>query len=136
MLTPMLALMFWTLCVALYLLTLRIRAVRQGEASLGYFRLYTDTHKAPPAKAIAAARHYDNLFQMPVLFYIACVTTLALGLPGAPILAWGYVLARVIHGLIHMGYNNVLHRLIAFMAGNLLLIAIWVIIALQVSSRG
>lgn len=136
MLNPMLALMFWTLCVALYLLTLRIRAVRRGEASLGYFRLYTDSHKAPPARVIAAARHYDNLFQTPVLFYLACVTTLALGLPGTPLLAWGYVVTRILHGVIHMGYNNVVHRLIAFMAGSLLLIAIWLIIALQVSSRG
>ncbi|WP_347332380.1 MAPEG family protein [Marinimicrobium locisalis] len=136
MLNPMLALMFWTLCVALYLLTLRIRAVRRGDASLGYFRLYTDAQKAPPAAAIAASKHYDNLFQVPVLFYLACVTALALGLPGAPVLAWAFVLLRLIHGFIHMSYNNVMHRLVAFLAGNLVLLGIWVLIALQVSSRG
>ena len=134
MLKPMLALMFWTLCVALYLLTLRILAVRKGTVSIGYFRLYPPD-QAAPARALAAARHYDNLFQVPLLFYLACVTSLAMGLNGPVALAWGFVALRVVHGLIHMGYNNVMHRFIAFMASNLLLVAIWVVIALQLGSR-
>jgi len=135
MLYPMLALMLWTLCVAGYLLTLRILAVRKGTVSIGYFRLYPADQAAPP-RVLAAARHYDNLFQVPVLFYLACVTSLALGLSGPTALAWGFVALRLVHSFIHMGYNNVVHRLIAFLASNLLLVAIWVVIALQVGSRG
>ncbi|MGD8174548.1 MAPEG family protein [Marinimicrobium sp. ARAG 43.8] len=135
MLQPMLTLMLWTLLVALYLLALRVRSVRRGEVSLGYFRLNSGP-SAPSDRALAAARHYDNLFQVPVLFYLACVTTLALGLNGPIALAWGFVVLRVIHGLIHLSYNNVRHRFAAFMAANLLLIAIWASIALQLGSRG
>lgn len=135
MLYPMFALMLLTLGVAIYLLTLRILAVRRREVSFGYFRLYTGT-ELPPAKAIAASRHYDNLFQAPLLFYLACITSLVLGVQGPLALAWGFVALRLIHTLIHLSYNNVLHRFLAFMASNLLLIAIWVTLAMQYSARG
>lgn len=135
MLYPMFALLLLTLGVAIYLLTLRTLAVRRREVSMSYFRLYHSA-EPPPAKLIAASRHYDNLFQVPVLFYLACITALVLGVQGPLALAWGFVALRLIHTLIHLSYNNVLHRFLAFMASNLLLIAIWVTLAMQYSARG
>jgi hypothetical protein len=131
MLYPMLTLMALTLAVAAYLLTLRVLAVQAREVSIGYFRVYTGAE--PPAHMAAAARNYSNLFEAPLLFYIACVTALVLEAEtGALIsLAWLYVGMRLVHSAIHLSYNNVVHRLAAFLLSNLVLVAIWVILARQ-----
>jgi len=42
------------------------------------------------------------------------------------VLAWGYVALRIAHSAIHLTYNNVFHRLSAFAASNVLLVALWV----------
>jgi hypothetical protein len=41
--------------------------------------------------------------------------------------AWVYVALRVIHSLIHITYNNVLHRLSAYALSNFVLMAFWVL---------
>jgi hypothetical protein len=42
------------------------------------------------------------------------------------VLAWVYVGLRALHSLVHLTYNNVMHRLIVFAAGNVVLAALWV----------
>ena len=77
------------------------------------------------------ADNYRNLFEMPVLFYVALlvafvthhVSPLVLGL------AWGYVAFRVLHSYIHCTYNRVMHRFYAFLASNLLLWTMWGVLA-------
>jgi len=78
-----------------------------------------------------AADNYRNLFEMPVLFYLALgvvhataqVSPLVLGL------AWGYVALRALHSFIHCTYNKVMHRFYAFLASNLLLWILWGVLA-------
>jgi len=69
-----------------------------------------------------------NLFEMPVLFYVASVilfvTNAVDGL--ALVLAWLYVASRIAHSLIHLTCNNVIHRLAAFAASNVVLLVLWV----------
>lgn len=131
MLYPMLALMFLTLCVAIYLLTLRIKAIQTRKVSLGYFRVYAGAE--PPARLLAAANHYSNLFEMPVLFYLACITALVLSAQSALLVgfAWAFVLLRLVHTVIHLSYNNVIHRLMAFLLSVVALVEIWILIALH-----
>lgn len=128
---PMLALMFLTLCVAINLLAQRIKAVRDQKVKLGYFRVYSGAE--PPPKLLAAANHYSNLFEVPVLFYLACVTALVVGAQSPLLLglAWAFVALRLIHTVIHLSYNNVLHRLAAFLLSVAVLVGIWILIALH-----
>jgi hypothetical protein len=46
-------------------------------------------------------------------------------------LAWGFVIARVLHSLVHLLYNDVLHRLAVFSVGVIVLGAMWVRLALS-----
>ena len=41
-------------------------------------------------------------------------------------LAWAFVAARIAHSLVHIGYNNVLHRLTVFALGNTILLVMLV----------
>ncbi len=78
-----------------------------------------------------AADNYRNLFEMPVLFYVALgvahataqVSPLVLGL------AWAYVAFRALHSYIHCTYNRVMHRFYAFLASNLVLWILWGVLA-------
>lgn len=134
---PMFAMVLLTLVVGVYLLSLRFGAVKRREVSIGYFRLYTGQSQ-PPARLLAAANHFNNLFQVPLLFYITCLMTLQTGLTGPLMqtLAWLFVATRVAHALIHLTYNNVIHRMLAFFPGFLLVVAMWVIMFLHFSTTG
>jgi hypothetical protein len=39
--------------------------------------------------------------------------------------AWLYVGLRMLHSAVHIGYNNVVHRLVVFTASNFVLIMLW-----------
>lgn len=78
-----------------------------------------------------AADNYRNLFEMPVLFYLALGVAFATSQVSPPVLglAWGYVALRALHSWIHCGRNRVVHRFYAFLASNLLLWALWGVLA-------
>lgn len=42
-------------------------------------------------------------------------------------LAWTYVGLRAIHSVIHLSYNNVVHRLTAYALSNAVLAAFWIV---------
>jgi hypothetical protein len=69
-----------------------------------------------------------NLLEIPVLFYVVSIVAFAAHLadPPAVVLAWTYVGLRVLHSLVHLTYNNVIHRLVVFAASNGVLVIILV----------
>ena len=78
-----------------------------------------------------AADNFRNLFELPVLFYLALVVAALTGqaTPAVMALAWAYVAFRVLHSWIHCSYNRVKHRFYAFAASTLVLCALWVVLA-------
>ena len=79
-----------------------------------------------------AADNFRNLFELPVLFYVALVVAaLTQQVNVATIgLAWLFVLLRVVHSAIHCTYNKVMHRFYAYVAGGMALWLLWGAIAL------
>lgn len=76
----------------------------------------------------SAADNFSNLFETPVLFYIAILTTLILMVQDNILvaLAWAYVASRYVHSFIHVTYNRVMHRFAAFIFSSFVLFAFWV----------
>jgi hypothetical protein len=128
MLYPMFVLVMLTYVIMLITVRARMGSVRSGKVPASYYALMSG-HEVPEF-IHKTSRHFSNLFEVPLLFYTAGVLYIALGLSDPlPIsLAWGFVVARVIHTCIHLGYNNVLHRLIVFGTGNLFVLAMWIAI--------
>jgi len=120
---------FYILYIFALFLTLavvRVRGVKRGQIQLEYFSTYAG--QRPPEWMVILGRHYDNQFQVPVLFLLTCVA--ALNLPAGEdatflALSWGFVISRLLHTAVHLGSNNVVHRLAAYAIGWLLLIAQW-----------
>jgi hypothetical protein len=77
-----------------------------------------------------AADNFRNLFELPVLFYLALVvaaltaqvTILTMSL------AWAFVVMRIVHSAIQCSYNKVMHRFRAYVGGGLLLWTLWLVI--------
>jgi len=74
-----------------------------------------------------AADNFRNLFELPVLFYLALVVAAVAGLAtdATLALAWLFVLLRVVHSAIHCTYNKVMHRFQAYLAGGVVLWVLW-----------
>jgi hypothetical protein len=91
---------------------------------------------AVPAAVSIPNRNYMNLLEAPVLFYVACLVLFvtAGASPLAVALAWAYVALRVVHSVIHLSYNHVMHRLTAFAFSNAVLVALWVAAAMHVAA--
>ena len=134
MLYPMFAMVLLTFAVAIHLFRLRVKAVKSGSMRLSQFRL--NTGDAPDAMA-QAARNYTNLFEVPLLFYVAGTLAITLGLqtPTLVVIAWIFVAARALHSWIHLHSNNVIHRLRAYMLGNICVLAMWGILIAGYASR-
>jgi hypothetical protein len=128
-LQPVFALAFWTACVLLLIPIARFRAGLRGQLRVNDFK-YGESTSVPPHVSLPN-RNFMNLLEMPVLFYVVCLVIQVTGCvsPGMLALAWAFVAARVLHSLIHLTYNRVMHRLAAFGLSNGVLIALWVLVA-------
>jgi hypothetical protein len=130
---PMLALVMLTAVVLIVLFRSRVRMVREGLAPVSYFRVFQGSPE--PEFAAKPGRHFTNLFEAPTLFYVACLTAMVAGVGGTAVvaLAWGYVAMRYLHTYIHLGPNRVRHRMRAYFASWLLLVALWAYVAVAVA---
>lgn len=135
MLYPMFAMVLLTFAVGIYMFQLRLKAVKTGAVKLSYFRLNKGAET--PMALEQASRNYANLFEIPVLFYAAGVLAIALGIntTALTVIGWLFVLARLIHSWIHLTSNNVIYRMQAFMAGNVCVLVLWILIVANYAMR-
>ena len=132
---PLFALAAWTFLVLLQIPFMRVRSVRRREIGPKDFK-YGESPLVPPNVSIPN-RNYMNLLELPLLFYVVCVVLYVTAGTSrlAVYVAWAYVAMRVVHSLIHLSYNHVLHRLAAFTLSNAALVSLWVIAGLHVVSN-
>ncbi len=123
---PMIGLALVTLVVTLWLVVVRIKVTRSGDVNIDYYTTYQKGTE--PDYIIQATRNLTNLFDFPLLFYVACTLSYLTAIVDDTqlYLAWGYVALRAIHSLIHLTYNVVPHRLGVFLISVAVLVALWV----------
>jgi hypothetical protein len=123
---PVGLLALWTMFVLFATGFRRIRAVRAGRVRRDAFRL-GESAEVPTDVAIAN-RNLMNLLELPVLFYVACISIYVTHRvrPGVVALAWTYVALRLAHSFVHLTSNRVMQRLILFALSNVVLVAIWI----------
>jgi hypothetical protein len=128
---PVAALALLTLTVLLLVPYRRFQAVFARQVR-GEDFLYGESANVPGAVSIPN-RHVMNLLEMPLLFYVACLTLYVTKTVDALALqlAWGYVGLRFAHSAVHLTYNKVLHRFAVFAASNFVLFVIWLRVVLS-----
>lgn len=131
MLTPMLLMGLLTLAVGLRMYYTRIGEMKRNRIHPQKVARRHDA--AVNFQDTRAADNYSNLFELPVLFYVGTLLALVTGTTGTILvtLAWLFAISRIIHSLIHLTYNTVMHRFSAFVAGFALMIAFWIVLAVQ-----
>jgi hypothetical protein len=115
-----------TFSVLLLIPIARFRAALQGKVTVEDFKL-GESPRVPEQTAIPN-RNYMNLLELPTLFYTVCLGLFVLArVESADLaIAWTYVGLRGVHSLVHLTYNNVIHRLIVFAISNVVLSVLWV----------
>ena len=130
-LAPLFVLIALTFVLMIWMGALRVGAVRRGEVRGREIALGQPNW---PARAQQISNCFDNQFQLPLLFYV--LTILALFLKKADLLfvimAWIFVVLRIVHAAIHVTSNHVGWRFRAFAAGMLVLLLMWIIFAVRV----
>ena len=125
----------WMPCAAMVGLTaavwIKLYADRLGEMrsrGIDPQAVATAREAADALARTQAADNFRNLFEVPVLFYVLCIALAMNGgsTPGFVAGAWAYVGLRALHSLIHVSYNRVVHRFLAYVASTLLLFGLWI----------
>ena len=126
---PALALVVLTIAVWLRMYVTRIGEMKRER--IHPQAVATSAQMAARLNDTRAADNFRNLFELPVLFYMALVVAaLTSQVNGVTLaLAWGFVALRIAHSGIHCGYNKVMHRFRAYLFGCLVLWALWVVLA-------
>jgi hypothetical protein len=123
---PMFAMVLLTVVILARLFRSRVQAVKDGQVSAAFFRTYQG--EVEPELSAKLSRQFNNLFEAPVLFYVACLAAMVTHQVTLPFLslAWSYVIARVLHAYIHVGGNRLGKRIKAYMLSWLVLLLMWV----------
>jgi len=113
---------------------LRMYATRIGEMKRERIHpqaVATSAQMAARLSDTRAADNFRNLFELPVLFYLALVVAAMTAQASTTVLAlaWIFVALRVLHSWIHCTYNKVMHRFKAYLAGGVALWALWAVLA-------
>lgn len=112
-----------------YLGTIRVPMIARGEVKM---RDIATSRSGWPQAENQVSNAVDNQFQLPLLFYVAVGVALYLGAGWLELLlAWGFVVSRYVHAVIHVTRNNVVQRFWVFTAGLGLLTLLWLLLAIR-----
>ena len=133
-LVPVAALALWTLAVLALIPYQRFSAAAQGLVTDEDFK-YGESARVPPHVSIPN-RHIMNLLEIPLLFYVACLTLVVIQKvdPLFVNLAWAYFAFRVGHSFVHLTYNRVMHWVFFYAISNLIVTIIWIRIMLALGT--
>ena len=123
---PMAFYAFYMFGIATYMFRMRVKALKNREVSMKYFKSY-GSETPPPEYAKIAERHYENQFEVPTLFFSTGVMQYALGMANNLTLGllWLFVISRLLHSFIHLGSNNIKFRMPFFTLGWFALLVLW-----------
>jgi len=135
-LLPMLAQVLLIFLVWVYMYITRLREIQRKEISPQQLASRSDG-QALLSDSAGPSDNFKNLFEMPVLFFLAVLLSLLLFIQDDLLveLAWGYVILRAIHSVIHCTYNRVLHRFTVYLTSSIVLALMWLRLGLYILTQ-
>jgi hypothetical protein len=131
---PLLAQVFLTLALYIYLAVAKAQASKDGLVDESRRGLHSD---AWPPKVQQINNCIRNQFEVPVLFFVVVFVMWAIDAVNlhVEILAWFFVLSRVVHANIHTGSNDVPVRRKVFMLSSIIVLMLTVMAAITIVLR-
>jgi hypothetical protein len=110
---------------------MRFAAARSGAVDPRFYRTYDEGEE--PKELRVVTRHFINLFEMPMLFYVGIVLIYIAQQVNVWLIvcAWGYVGLRYLHSYVHLTSNDVLTRFRIYFASGLVLLVMWTSLLVQ-----
>lgn len=110
----------------------RFKAAKARRIEASFYKLYRGDNEPDDIRQLS--RNFKNLFEAPVLFYLAILLTLVLKIESGTllILAWTYVLLRYLHTWIHCTSNKVLWRFRVYLLSCMVLLTYWFLLLFKV----
>jgi hypothetical protein len=139
-LAPVVALVAWTLLIMIWMMITRFAAMRRKGISLkGRVggRGGVQLEGVVEDEVMWKAHNYMHLVEQPTLFY-AISLVLAVGHAGggySAVLAWAYVILRVLHSLVQTTVNVVAWRFLLWGLASLVLIGLTAKAAIMICSH-
>ena len=133
---PMVLLPVFVLIGLTFALLLGMAGARRGALVGGQTKVRDVVLGQPnwPTHATQIGNCFRNQFELPVLFYI--LIAIALPLRHADfiivVLSWVFVIARLVHAGVFVTSNDLNRRSLAWFAGVLVLLAMWLYFALRI----
>ncbi len=106
--TPLLALVCWTLIMWIWLYATRIPAMQKAGIDAAKLKQKGELDVLP-LSARQVADNYNHLHEQPVIFYALCVYSHIAGVvdPVTVTAAWAYVVLRIVHSIFQATVNFV-----------------------------
>lgn len=126
MMYPLSAMLLLVLILFGLLFVARMSALYSKKVNLSYFEVFNGAQ--PPVYLTKVTNNLNNLFEVPPIFYTAVLLVLVFDIENEAMLfnAWGFVIARYAHTLVHITVNNYLMRGGVFTISIYFLVMLWV----------
>lgn len=111
----------------------RFKSVNEGQISASYFKTYRG--EVEPDSSLKLSQHFVNIFEAPTLFYVACLAAMITGETAIAfhVLAWAYVILRVVQAYVHTGSNKLKQRIAAYFSSWTVLLLMWAYLAIRLT---
>ncbi len=86
LLNPMIVMVFGIFALGISNFVVRYRAIKNKQLKISHFRTYESKEGSIPEQVVIFGRHFDNQFQVPVIFLITCVAAQTM-----PLYSTGYL---------------------------------------------
>ncbi len=125
MIYPMFSMVLLTFIVGCITMKCRIASVKSGAVSPKYFKLMDG--QEVPELITKTTRCFNNMFEVPLIFYVGCLLYVSLGVDSliGLLFAWLFVLMRFVHASVYLTYNHLIHRMLAFWFAFLSAMGLW-----------
>jgi hypothetical protein len=129
-LLPLLVEVALTFVLLFWMGSMRVAAVRRGEVHPRDIALREPNW---PRRLLQVQYAFHNQLELPVLFYVLTIVVWITRFADQlfVVLAGVFVLLRIMHAYVHVTDNNVPRRGVIFIAGAIVLAAMWVIFAVR-----
>jgi hypothetical protein len=132
LIVPLLAQVALSFFIWTWMLATRLQSMMKNKVRLQ--DLASDEGMAKIRDSINPAENFENLFEVPVLFYALVVTIMFtynsdfIYLMGA----WVFVVTRAAHSIVHCTSNHVPTRFLFYFVGSMVVWSLWLRLALQI----
>ncbi len=133
LLLPLLVQVALTFGLHLWMVRLRVGAVQRGEVRRADVAL---RQPGWPPRATQIANSYHSQLELPLLFYVLIALLLITNTANylLLVLAWIFVLSRLVHAFVHTTSNAQPQRFYTYALGVIVLLAMWIVFAVRVLS--